>query len=103
MSKRSLLVSLCIGVALAYFGYVKPNNELKQLLADAQSPTVPEIVVLASANIDGIQTKTFYIKSTNKVCTIAPSVNVMQTPMACDEAKVGVHRKVMEIIGERKL
>jgi hypothetical protein len=103
MSKRSLLVSLCIGMALGYFGYVKPDSERKQLMADAQGPNVPEVVVLASADIDGIQTKTFYVKSTNKVCTIAPSVNVMQTPVACDEAKIGVHRKVLAIVGKDKL
>lgn len=103
MSKRSLLVALCIGMTLGYFGYYKPNSEQKQLQRDAQGSAVPEVVILASADVAGIQTKTFYVKSTNMVCTIAPSVNVMQTPMACDEAKVGVHRRVLEIVGAHKL
>lgn len=103
MSKRSLLVALCIGMALGYVGYYQPNQERKELMREAQGPTIPEVVVLASADIGGIMTKTFYVKSTNMVCTIAPSVNVMQTPMSCDEAKVGVHRKVLEVVGTPKL
>lgn len=98
MSKRSLLVALCLGMTLGYFGYYKPASEQKEIMREAQGSDVPEVVVLATADVSGIQTKTFYVKSTNKVCTIAPSAHVMQTPIACEEAKVGVHRKVLQIV-----
>lgn len=97
MRKWSLLIALCIGMTAGYFVFYKPEQERKQLLADAQGPTIPEVVVLATAEINGIETQTFYVKSTNMVCTVAPSLNVLQSAMSCVVAKIGVHRRVLAI------